>query len=81
MRAWQAAGVSLPRTTYEMARVGTRITRDQLLPGDLVFLYDYGHVVLYIGDGDMVEAPRTGAVVRIRSLPSQADAYERVPGA
>jgi cell wall-associated NlpC family hydrolase len=78
MRAWQAGGVWLPRTTYEMARTGSRITRDQLRPGDLVFLYNYGHVTLYIGDGNMVEAPHAGAVVRIRPLPSGVDAYVRV---
>jgi cell wall-associated NlpC family hydrolase len=81
MRAWQAAGVSLPRTTYDMARVGTRISRSQLQPGDLVFMYNYGHVTLYIGDGNMVEAPHAGAVVRIRSLPSDVNAYVRVSSA
>jgi cell wall-associated NlpC family hydrolase len=78
MRAWQSAGVSLPRTTYEMARVGRRISRDQLQPGDLVLLYSFGHVQLYIGDGEIIEAPHAGAVVRIRALPTQVDAYVRV---
>jgi cell wall-associated NlpC family hydrolase len=81
MRAWQAAGVSLPRTTYEMARIGSRISRGQLQPGDLAFLYNYGHVALYIGDGNMVEAPNSRSVVRIRPLPSGVDAYVRVSNA
>jgi cell wall-associated NlpC family hydrolase len=81
MRAWQAAGVSLPRTTYEMARIGSRISRGQLQPGDLAFLYNYGHVALYIGDGNMVEAPNSRSVVRIRPLPSGVDAYVRVSDA
>jgi cell wall-associated NlpC family hydrolase len=79
MRAWEAAGVSLPHSTYSMADVGTRITRAQLRPGDLVLLYDWGHVQLYIGNGNIVEAPKPGEVVRVRSLPTSGiNAYVRV---
>ncbi|MGC9670658.1 C40 family peptidase [Planosporangium sp. 12N6] len=78
MRAWQAGGVRLPRTTFEQAKVGRRITRSQLLPGDLVFTNNFGHVQLYIGAGAIIEAPHAGASVRIGSLPSRVDAYQRV---
>nr|WP_275941351.1 C40 family peptidase [Planosporangium flavigriseum] len=81
MRAWEAAGVLLPHSTYAMAKLGSRVTRDQLLPGDLVFLYNYGHVQLYIGAGRTVEAPNTGAVVRTGPLPWQVNAYVRVSDA
>lgn len=47
-------GVSLPRTTYDMENVGTPVSYDQALPGDIV-LYD-GHVGLYMGDGNIVNA-------------------------
>ena len=47
-------GVSLPRTTYDMEHVGEPVDFDSALPGDLV-LYD-GHVGLYIGDGNIVNA-------------------------
>lgn len=47
-------GVGLPRTTWDMEKVGTPVTYDQALPGDIV-LYD-GHVGLYMGDGTIVNA-------------------------
>lgn len=61
--AYAAAGVSLPRTTYQQVLVGQAVTRDQLQPGDLVFP-NAGHVQLYVGDGKVVEAPYAGAKVR-----------------
>jgi cell wall-associated NlpC family hydrolase len=78
MRAWAEAGVSLPHSSSAMARVGRRISRDQLQPGDLVILYNYGHVQLYVGDDRIVEAPKPGSSVRVRALPSQVDALVRV---
>jgi cell wall-associated NlpC family hydrolase len=80
MKAWQAGGVYLPRTTYQMAGVGTRIGRDQLEPGDLVFSNDFGHVQLYLGGGYIIEAARPGTVVRIAGMPSagRVNAYTRV---
>lgn len=47
-------GVSLPRTTWDMENVGTAVSYDQAMPGDIV-LYD-GHVGLYMGDGNIVNA-------------------------
>ncbi|WP_205862873.1 C40 family peptidase [Planosporangium thailandense] len=78
MRAWQAGGVQLPRTTRQMINVGRRITRAQLARGDLVFTNNGGHVQLYIGHGRIVEAPHTGAVVRTGRLPRVVTAYTRV---
>lgn len=80
MRAWQTGGVTLPRTTYEQANAGRRISRDQLAPGDLVFSDGFGHVQLYIGGGDVIEAPHTGATVWTSPLPPGflIDAYVRV---
>ncbi|MGK5733282.1 NlpC/P60 family protein [Streptomyces sp. URMC 124] len=64
--AWQAAGVSLPRTTYTQINVGRRISRSALAPGDLVFFYSgVSHVGLYVGGGRMIHAPHPGAPVRI----------------
>jgi|SRR5690625_1689338 len=69
MRAWGAAGVSLPRTTYGQAESGHRVTRDQLQPGDIVFFYgNLGHDGLYVGNGKMVHAPRTGKNVEVISM-------------
>ncbi|MEU4271414.1 NlpC/P60 family protein [Streptomyces sp. NPDC026092] len=67
--AWKAAGVDLPRTTWDQVEVGTRIATDDLLPGDLVFFYDdISHVGLYIGGGKMIHAPKPGANVREESI-------------
>lgn len=67
--AWRAAGVTLPRTTWDQVKVGTRIATTDLAPGDLVFFYaDSSHVGLYIGEGQMIHAPKPGANVRIESI-------------
>lgn len=61
-------GVSLPRTTYNQVNVGQYIPRGSLKSGDLIFFgssRNVYHVGIYIGDGLMIEAPYTGAVVRI----------------
>ncbi|MFF6829803.1 NlpC/P60 family protein [Streptomyces longwoodensis] len=68
--AYAQAGISLPRTTYEQAKIGTRITsQSDLQVGDLVFFYnDLHHVGLYAGNGQVLHAPRTGTVVRYESM-------------
>ncbi|MCX5142343.1 MULTISPECIES: C40 family peptidase [unclassified Streptomyces] len=67
--AWRAAGVSLPRTTYTQINAGQRVPRSELAPGDLVFFYSgISHVGLYIGNGQMIHAPRPGAPVRIAPI-------------
>ena len=50
--------------------MGTYVPSDQLQPGDLVFFDGDGHVGMYIGGGEYVNAPHTGAVVRVESLGS-----------
>ena len=47
-------GVSLPRTTWDMEHVGTAVSYDQAIPGDII-LYD-GHVGIYMGNGQIVNA-------------------------
>ncbi|MEV8624272.1 C40 family peptidase [Streptomyces sp. NBC_01268] len=67
--AWRAAGVDLPRTTWDQVKVGTRVSTADLLPGDLVFFYDdISHVGIYIGGGKMIHAPKPGAYVREESI-------------
>ncbi|MEU6851429.1 NlpC/P60 family protein [Actinacidiphila alni] len=67
--AWKSAGVSLPRTTYTQINAGTRVSKSQLQPGDLVFFYSgISHVGLYIGNGQMIHAPHPGAPVRIAPI-------------
>lgn len=66
-QAYKAAGVQLPRTTYQMLTVGKTVTKDQLAPGDLVFP-TAGHVQLYTGSGNIVEAPKAGDTVVERGM-------------
>jgi cell wall-associated NlpC family hydrolase len=73
--AYHAAGITLPRTTFEQARVGITVPVAQLAPADLLFFRggdpadDLGHVALYLGGGAMVDAPHTGAAVRVEAVP------------
>ncbi|MGW6457616.1 NlpC/P60 family protein, partial [Streptomyces sp. NPDC055078] len=67
--AWRAAGVDLPRTTWDQVKIGQRVAAEDLLPGDLVFFYDdISHVGLYIGGGKMIHAPKPGTNVREESI-------------
>ncbi|MDX6741802.1 NlpC/P60 family protein [Actinocorallia sp. A-T 12471] len=69
MWAYARVGISLPHYTGSQWNAGTHISREDLQPGDLVFFYnDLHHVGLYIGDGQMVHAPRTGDVVKIAPI-------------
>ncbi|MFE2105176.1 NlpC/P60 family protein [Kitasatospora sp. NPDC059463] len=64
--AYRAAGVKLPRVSQDQWKAGARIARADLQPGDLVFFYDdLHHVGLYIGEGRMIHAPRTGKNVEV----------------
>lgn len=70
--AFNGAGVNLPRVSRNQFNAGRKVPIADLRPGDLVF-YKNGdgpihHVAMFIGDGKMVEAPYTGAAVRITSL-------------
>ncbi|MFJ6084088.1 NlpC/P60 family protein [Streptomyces sp. NPDC092369] len=67
--AWKAAGVTLPRVTYDQVNAGTTVSLADAQPGDLVFFYDdISHVGLYIGNGMMIHAPRPGTYVREESI-------------
>jgi cell wall-associated NlpC family hydrolase len=88
--AYAAAGVTLPRVSRAQfaAYAGRRVDPLHLLPGDLVFFADapadpgtIHHVGLYVGNGLMVEAPHTGAVVRTAPIwrPSYAGAVRPAP--
>jgi cell wall-associated NlpC family hydrolase len=66
MRAFQAAGVSLPHSSRAQYGYGKSIARKDLLPGDLVFFgKPISHVAIYVGGNRMLHAPRTGARVKI----------------
>lgn len=66
MRAFQAAGVSLPHSAAAQAQLGKSIPFNQKQPGDLLFFgRPISHVGIYMGGGRMVHAPHTGARVKV----------------
>ncbi len=64
--AWAAAGVSLPRTTYEQRNSGYAVpaTLEDLQPGDIILYNGDEHEALYIGGGLVIHAPTTGEQVQ-----------------
>jgi cell wall-associated NlpC family hydrolase len=75
MRAWGAAGVSLPHSAAGQQSMLRSVSLSALQPGDLVF---YGspayHVTIYIGGGRVIAAPHTGTNVQIQSVGSATSA-------
>ena len=68
MWAWAQAGVSLPHNSGAQYAATTRVAQDDWQPGDLLFAGSpIHHVGMYIGNGQMVEAPYTGEYVRVVS--------------
>lgn len=71
---FQASGgkTVLPHSSEIQATMGTAVPRSQMRPGDVIAFEehpgDYGHIGIYIGQNQMLDAPHTGATVRIESL-------------
>ena len=62
-------GITLPRTAAQQAKVGTEVpSLDQARPGDLVVLSGGSHIGIYVGNGQMLHAPKTGDVVKISKV-------------
>ncbi len=65
-------GINVPRTTYQQIGFGAPVQLNNLLPGDVIFLSPTqqgpDHEVMYVGGGNVIEAPHTGEKVRIESL-------------
>lgn len=76
-------GIKIPRTTYEQAKSGHFVNRNQLLPGDLIFYNTgsrdpngigvNGHVAIYMGNGKIIEAAnsRSGIIIAGIDSPGQ----------
>jgi len=58
--AWAAAGVAIPRDTYEQWAALPHIASSAIQPGDLLYYDGVGHVAIYVGDGYIIDAPQTG---------------------
>ena len=88
--AAQQLGITIPRTTYDMVADNSGlvpIARGDLQTGDLIFS-DWGegansHVAMYVGDGQLVEAPQQGQAVQVNafsdSYANHATNYRRIP--
>ncbi|MEU6077528.1 NlpC/P60 family protein [Micromonospora sp. NPDC047074] len=66
--AWRAAGKSLPHNARMQWGAVAHIGRGELRPGDLVFYRGLGHVALYVGDGQVIDAPSAGRNVLKRGM-------------
>ncbi|MFG3384059.1 C40 family peptidase [Streptomyces sp. NPDC047999] len=71
-QAYAKAGIQLTRTTYTQIHEGKAVSVKALKPGDLIFSRGTAarpeHVGMYMGEGLVIEAPRTGKPVRITPL-------------
>ncbi|MBB0244558.1 C40 family peptidase [Streptomyces alkaliphilus] len=75
--AFESVGIELPRVANDQWHSGPHPSRDELLPGDLVFFAtdltdsrSINHVGIYVGGGYMINAPYTGAVIRFDPIDS-----------
>ncbi len=74
---WAKAGVNIPRTTYGQIKAGKAVSNlAQAQPGDLLFPHT-GHVQIYIGNGQVIEEPRTGGHAQVAKARSSYIAIRR----
>jgi peptidoglycan DL-endopeptidase CwlO len=86
MTAWAHAGVSIPRTSEDQWNGLPHINASQLKPGDLILYHGAlepgenppGHVAMYIGNGQMVEAYDEAVGIRKTAVRPDAWGYVRV---
>lgn len=79
--AWGKAGVSLTHHTGDQWDEGKPVSRADARAGDLVFFYgDLHHMGMYVGNGLMVHAPRSGKPVQMQSIDVMPIAGFRRPG-
>ena len=73
MKAWAAAGVTLPHNSAAQYKIGLKVKEADLQPGDLVFFYSGpSHVGIYAGDGKIIHAPKPGekvGYIKVSSMP------------
>lgn len=66
--AYNQVGVSLPRTSGQMASFGTAVAEKDLQVGDIIVSYGGGHVALYAGNEQILHASTTGTPVQYAPL-------------
>lgn len=79
--AYKSVGVGVPRVSADQARYGKKVPLQALRPGDLVAWDNSSrnngadHIAIYIGNGQIIEAPRTGQQIRVRALGQEQNAW------
>ncbi|MCP3989777.1 MAG: transglycosylase SLT domain-containing protein [Actinomycetia bacterium] len=78
--AYRQIGVELPKWSRHQATMGVEVASlDEALPGDIVaFGEPVSHVGLYVGDGKMLHAPKTGEVVKVETIDRKIASIRRV---
>lgn len=72
-------GINLPRVAADQANSGTEVSAADAKPGDLVYFGKPAyHIGIYLGNGMMLDAPHTGASVRVEKVWSDVSGYRRV---
>ena len=71
--AWAAAGVQIPRDTYEQWAALPHVPVSSLEPGDLLIYNGEGHVAIYVGGGYIIDAPQTG--LNVEKIPESTSWY------
>jgi cell wall-associated NlpC family hydrolase len=81
MYVYAQLGISLPHYTVSQWNATIPVSTSDMQPGDLVFFDGLGHVGIYIGNGQLIDAPHTGSVVRVDGLGTfgSFDGARRVP--
>lgn len=68
----QAVQLGLPRSALEMSRLGVKVTKNELQPGDLVFFNTmrktFSHVGIYIGNNRFIHSPSQGGEVKVEDM-------------
>jgi cell wall-associated NlpC family hydrolase len=78
--AYKQVGIDLPRTSFEQSHVGQPVAFEDLQPGDLVIQNGGGHVAMYAGNGQILQAPQSGETVSYAALNPNSIASEYGPG-
>jgi cell wall-associated NlpC family hydrolase len=71
--AWAAAGVAIPRDTYQQWAALPHLATSAIQPGDLLYYEGVGHVAMYVGNGYVIDAPQTG--MNVQKLPMGTSWY------
>jgi peptidoglycan DL-endopeptidase CwlO len=65
MEAWAAAGVSIERTSYEQWDSLPHVSLSAVEPGDILVFFGAGHVAIYVGHNQFIQAPQPGQNVEL----------------